>query len=964
MTSERWQKIEQLYHAALEREEGQRATYLLEACVGDDELRREVESLLAQEKRTDGFLESPALEGTARAMELNLRQSLNGQQLGTYKIVSLLGAGGMGEVYQAHDTKLGRDVAIKVVPAAFVHDAERLARFQREARMLAALNHPNIATIHGLEQADGVHYLVMELVLGQTLAERVSSGALKIEEALKVAAQIAEALEAAHEKGVIHRDLKPANVKVTPEGRLKVLDFGLAKAFAGNSALDLSNALTLTAMGTEDGRILGTPAYMSPEQARGKAVDKRSDIWAFGCLLYELLTGRQAFHGDTLSDMIGSILEKEPDWRALPPSTPGKIRDLVRRCLQKDMNLRLQAAGDARIEINEALAAPATISPEVLQVRRRTIWQWVLVAGLACVVVAAIVGFAVWNLKPAPVRPVSRTLINLPPGDQLAALDFPAIAISQDGTQLAYVASRGGIRQIYLRFLDSLEARPLAGTEGANTPFFSPDGRWLGFFAGNSLKKISVTGGAALTLANMAEPRGASWAAGGTIVFSPGVSSPLLQIPDAGGVSQSVTHLEKDEAWQYWPEVLPDSKAVLFKTANSNPGIVIQSLATNERRDLIAGGTFPRYAASNHLIFAQGGNLMAAPFDLQLLRVTGAAVPVIEGVLSLSTNEATQYGISSSGALVYIPGKPTGARRLVWVNRNGTEQILAAPPHNYQNPRVSPDGRRVAVSITEQDTQTWLYDFARDTLTRLTFGGTLNELPAWSPDGKRIAFTSNREGPENIFWQLADGSGGLERLTTGKLDQAPRSFSPNGQLLAFVERDPNTGFDIWVLRMSDPSAGSGQGRKAQPFLNTPFTESAPNFSPDGHWLAYVSDESGRMEIYIQPYPGPRGKYQIPTDDGREPVWNPNGRELFYRSGDKMMAVDIMRRPSFTVGKPRMLFQGVYLRAFGVQPMYDVSPDGQRFLMIKPSEQPISLTQIVVVQNWFEELKQIVPTGKK
>jgi len=961
MTPERWREIEQLYHAALECDECRRAAYLHEVCAGDDALRQEVESLLAQESRAEQFLETPALEVAAKVLaEHPSKSSQVGKQLGSYKIVSMLGAGGMGEVYQARDSKLNREVAIKVLPAAFVHDAERLSRFQREARMLASLNHPNIATIYGLEQSEGVHYLVMELVPGHTLAERVSSGALKIEEALKVAAQIAEALEAAHEKGVIHRDLKPANVKVTPEGRAKVLDFGLAKALAGDSGVDLSIAQTLTAMGTEEGRILGTPAYMSPEQARGKPVDRRTDIWAFGCVLYELLTGRQAFHGDTLSDMIGSILEREPDWQALPHLTPGKIRDLVRRCLQKDKNLRVQAAGDARIEINEALAAPATISSDVLQVRGRTLWRWALVAGLACVVVAAIVGFAVWNLKPAPVRPVTRTVITLPSGDQLAALDLPAIAISPDGTQLAYVASRGGMQQIYLRFLDSLEARPLAGTEGANTPFFSPDGQWLGFFAGNSLKKISVTGGAPLTLANMAEPRGASWAAGGIIVYSPGVSSPLLKISDAGGVSKPVTHLEKDEGWQYWPEVLPDGKAVLFQTASSNSGIVMHSLATSERRDVIPGGTFPRYAASEHLIYAQEGNLMAAPFDLQRLQVTGAAVPVIEGVLSLPTNGATQYGVSSSGALVYIPGRPTGARSLVWVSRNGTAQILPAPPRNYQNPRVSPDGRRVAVSITEQDTQTWLYDFARDTLTRLTFGGILNKLPAWTPDGKRIAFTSDREGPENIFWQLADGSGGLERLTTSDRDQAPRSFSPNGQLLAFVERDPNTGFDIWVLRLSDPSAGSGQSRKAQPFLKTPFTESAPNFSPDGHWLAYVSDESGRKEIYVQPYPGPGGKYQIPTDDGSEPVWNPNGRELFYRSGDKMMAVDVVMQPSFSVGKPRMLFQGAYLRAFGAQPMYDVSPDGQRFLMIRPSEQTISLTQIVVVQNWFEELKRRVP----
>ncbi len=898
-----------------------------------------------------------------------------GTKLGAYEVLSAIGAGGMGEVYRAHDTKLGRDVAIKVLPPNFVNDPERLSRFQREARMLAALNHANIATIYGLEQSDGVTCLVMELVPGETLQERIKrDGAIPIEEALKIAGQIAEALEAAHEKSIIHRDLKPANVKVTPEGKVKVLDFGLAKAFEGDTASDdMTNSPTLTCAATMQGVILGTAAYMSPEQARGKSVDKRTDIWAFGCLLFELVSGKQAFAGEDTTEILAAVVKSEPDWGQLPAATPPTVRSLLKRCLQKDRTLRLRDAGDARIEINEALSAPATTNSELTVPAKgaRAFGPSQLLLGLAALlIVAAIASLATWNLKPSGSllpQPVSRVTITLPPGQQLAGMDAaPAVALSPDGSHLAYVARQGGAQQIYLRQMDSLEAKPIPGTDGAVDPFFSPDGQWLGFFADGKVKKVSVSGGTTLLVGEAASPNGASWGSQGTIALSPTNVSPILQVPDAGGAATSISRFEKRENSHRWPQFLPDGKTVLFAagfTAGNwtNVEITAQPPGSGARRDLILG-TAPHYAPSGHLIYAQGGSLMAVPFDPQRLAVTGTAVPVVEGVQQSGVSGHAQYSLSDNGSLVYVPGGfQSNQSKLVWVNRNGTEQPLAAPGHNYVYPRIAPDGRRATLAIAEdQGAQVWLYDL-QERLTRLTFEGAANNVPTWSPDGKRVAFLSYNGGQaegQNILWQLADGSGGPERLTTGDFLHAPLSFSPDGQLLAFIESNPATGYDIWVLHISD--------RKAQPFIRTQFNESAPEFSPpDGRWLAYVSNESGRNEIYVQAYPGPGGKWQISTDGGTEPVWNHNGRELFYRDRNKMMAVDITTQPGFSAGKPRLLFEGSYLATPATFPNYDVSLDGQRFLMLKPmaSAEPPP-TQINVVLNWFEELKQKVPVEKR
>jgi serine/threonine-protein kinase len=728
---------------------------------------------------------------------------------------------------------------------------------------------------------------------------------------------------------------------------------------------------------TMQGTILGTAAYMSPEQARGKSVDKRTDIWAFGCVLYELLMGRRAFQGETTTEILAAVLRGEPDWQALPEATPFSMRVLLRRCLQKEMTKRARDAGDARIEIEEALVAPvnadlttAATTKDSLIFGRRA-----LTLSLGALLLGAVIASLVaWNLKPTPSpQPVSRTVITLPPGQQLAGLESgPAMALSHDGTHLAYVARQSGTQRIYLRALDNLEANPIPGTEGAVNPFFSPDDQWVGFFAGGKLKKISVSGGAALTLGDAPFPNGASWGSLGTIAFTPtGGASALLQVPDTGGNPQPLIHLAKGEVAQRWADFLPDGKAVLFGAGTnaisfSNAQVAVQSLGTGERRNLIQGATYPRYASSGHLVYAQGGSLMAVPFDAQRLTTMGSTVPVVVGVLQSPTTGAAQYSLSANGSLVYVSGGVQSAqRRLVWVNRNGSEQLLAAPAHAYFAPRLSPDGRRIAVGITEQDSQIWLYDLSRETLTRFTFEGNANLNPTWTPDGKRIAFDSTREGPLNLFWQLADGSGGLERLSRSDYTQVSISWSPDGQLLAYFEVNPTTQRDIWVLQVGDPSASSGQVRKSQPFLRTPFDEAVPRFSPDGRWLAYFSDESGRYEIYVQPYPGPGGKWQISTEGGTEPAWNPNGRELFYRSGDKMMVVEIATQPGFAAGTPRMLFAGLYEVAPVPSADYDVSPDGQRFLMLKSADQAEAApTQINVVLNWFEELKQKVPTGKK
>ena len=894
---------------------------------------------------------------------------LPGRRLGPHEILSAIGAGGMGEVYRARDTRLDRIVAIKVLPTHLADRSELRERFEREARTIASLNHPHICTLFDIGQQDGIDYLVMEYLEGETLAQRLLKGPLPLEQVLQFAIEIADALDKAHRKGITHRDLKPGNIMITKSGT-KLLDFGLAKLKqeATPANVPLSELPTANDPLTAEGSIVGTMQYMAPEQLEGKEVDARTDIFAFGAVVYEMATGKRAFEGKTQASLIAKILETDPvPMAALQPMTPPALDRVVKRCLAKDPENRWQTARDLEVELKWIAEGGSQVTLASTAAARgiRALGRRALIFGLGVLLlVAVIASLAAWNLKPSPPQPVSRLVVNLPPGQQLAGLDNgPAVALSPDGTRLAYVARQSGTQQLYLRAMDSPEARLIPGTEGAVSPFFSPDGQWVGFFAGGKLMKVSVSGGAALTLGDAAFPRGVSWSSHGMIGFVPTNVSVLRQMSDAGGAPESLTRLEKGEVSHRWPEFLPGGKAVLFVAGSSainwnNAKVVVQSVGTRERVDLVQGGTQPQYSPSGHLVYAQGGNLMAVPFDPQRLAVSGTAAPVVEGVLQSAFSGATQYSISATGTLVYVSGGLQSVQsKLVWVNRNGAEQPVAAPAHAYMFPRLAPDGRRVAVGITEQGTQNWLYDLSRDTLTRLTFEGKANLGPIWTPDGKRVAFNSDKEGPPNLFWQLADGSGGLERLTTSQFAQTPSSWSPDGQLLAFIEINPTTGVDVMVLRLGD--------RKVQPFLQTPFNETSPRFSPDGRWLAYISDESGRFEIYAQPYPGPGGKWQISTEGGSEPLWNPNGRELFYRSGDKIMAVEIITQPSFSAGKSKVLFGGSYQPTPATLTNYDVSPDGQRFLMLKPSEQAQAApTQINVVLNWFEELKHKVPTGNK
>ena len=965
MTPERWKKIEQLCNAALEREAGQRGAFLLQACGGDDELRREVESLLAQEKPADRFLESSDAEHAVKQLGKGRgdgAEKLIGKRLGSYQIVSLVGAGGMGEVYRARDTRLDRTVAIKVLPERLAERAELRERFEREARTIASLNHPHICTLYDVGREGGTDYLVMEYVEGETLAERLKKGSLPVEQVLRYAIEIADALDKAHRKGITHRDLKPGNIMLTKSGA-KLLDFGLAKLRPGsNQGTRFSELPTEKSDVTATGTILGTLQYMAPEQLEGKEADARTDIFAFGVVVYEMATGKKAFEGKSQASLIAKILETDPaPMSSLQPMTPPALDRLVKKCLAKEPERRWQAASDVCDELKWIADAPETSGKEVTPARSapRKAWLRLTATASAALIILVLGAVAMWYMKPSPTLPVTRTVIALPPDQQLAGTAFPAVALSHDGRQLAYVASRSGSGvppQLFLRALDGLDARPIPGTEGGVAPFFSSDDQWLGFFQSGSLKKVSVNGGASVSLTGAVNPRGASWNTPGTIIFSPDSAAALQQVSDQGGAFQPLSKLEPSEASHRWPDVLPDGRAVLFVGGNPQAMFVaVQEIGTAKRKNLIQSAGFPKYAPSGHLLYVQGTTLMAVPFDAKRLEVRGAAVPVAEGISIPANSGAAQYSFSSTGTLLYVSGGVDAAqRKLVWVSRNGTEQILPAAPGDYDNPRLSPDGHRVALEV---GTQIWIYDLSRDALTRFTFEGTQSVDPVWTPDGKHISFRSNKDGQPNIYWQLADGSGGLERLTTGQFLHVPKSWSPDGQFLAFHENNPVTKKDIWVLRLND--------RKTEPFLRTPFNEGAPTFSPDGRWLAYSSDESGRFEVYVQPFPGPGGKWQISTDGGLEPAWNHNGRELFYRNGSKMMAVEVTSQPSFAVGKPKMLFQGEYLSVAPGQTntAYDVSPDGQRFLMVKETGRAISSTQINVVQNWFEELKRRAPVGK-
>jgi len=905
-----------------------------------------------------------------------------GTRLGPYEILSALGAGGMGEVYRATDTNLKRQVAIKVLPAVVSSDPDRLARFQREAEVLAALNHPNIAHIHGLEKADGTIALVMELVEGPTLADRIAQGAIPPGDALPIAKQIAEALEAAHEQGIVHRDLKPANIKVRPDGAVKVLDFGLAKAMeptgATVSSVSMSPTITTPAM-TQAGMILGTAAYMSPEQVRGTAVDKRADLWAFGVVLFEMLTGKRLFEGATISDTLASVLKTDPDWIALPEQLPASIRRLLRRCLEKDRKRRLADAGDARLEIDDALSAPAADSEHAVAPSRRV--TPVGIAAIAAgVLVTALVMWAVTRpTASTPLQP-SRFVIVPPAAQALAFSGFERdLAISPDGSRLVYTG--GPQAQLMVRAIDQLDVQVVAGITFAYAPFISPDGRWIGFFTvgGNAeLKKVSITGGAPITVCRVnGRALGASWAADETIVFATNDSSTgLLRVQAGGGEPTVLTTPDaaKGESDHVFPSVLPGGRGVLFTiTAPDGPAnsqIAVLDFQTGRRTTLIRGANHAEYLETGHLVYAVAGTLRAVRFDLRTLTVRGDPVPVVEQVQALATG-ATNFSISQRGTLAYVPGGTgtvSGASRsLTWVTRQGIEESIPAPVRAYLHLRLSPDGTRIALDIQDQDQDIWTWDLARRALDRLTVGPDPELFPVWTPDGQRLVYTSLRGGP-GMYWQQADGSGAPERLTTSITVQVPYSISSDGTRLVFGKVIPNSGREIWLMTLPHSTPlGSGAPRTV-PLLQKPsFNQMNSEISPDGRWLAYQSNESSQDEIYVRPFPAVNdGRWPVSIDGGAQPVWARNGQELFYRHGSTVMSVPVhTTTTTFSAGTPMRLFEGRYLSPpQGLSGRtYDVSRDGQRFLMIKdaPAGDPKATpATMVVVLNWFEELKARVP----
>jgi len=905
--------------------------------------------------------------------------SLVGQKLGSFEIVEVIGRGGMGVVYLAHDTKLDRSAAIKGMPAELQADSTARTRFTREAKILASLSHPNIAVIHDIiEQDEGTGYLVLEYVPGQTLAERITEGPLTLQEVLTIALQIAEAVAAAHEHDVIHRDLKPGNIKLTPDGRVKVLDFGLAKALGGESSEKPTTV-------TQPGRVIGTPAYMSPEQARGKRIDKRSDIWSFGCVLYEMLTAIVPFEGETVSDTLANILQTDPNWQALPESTPANIQVLLRRCLEKDPFRRLQHIGDAVIEIRETLSPPSTAPPTISLTRleaaprpkSRTV-AIIVVAALICILVAIVALRDPWYASSLPKSQLSRFVINLAQGETIAGTAYELAAVgsevtlSPDGTRVVYVVCRGNTSHLCLRSLKDFDAKTVEGTEGAKAPFFSPNGSWIGFFAEGKLKKISLLGGAPQTICEVKRAREGCWLEDNTIVFADEQRYGLWQVSANGGEPGQLTSSlrfprEEREHSHLFPHILPEGKGVLFTIASpGQTNIATFSFETDQYKTLIERGSCAHYVHTGHLVHSLAGDLIAVPFDLKAMKVTGPSVPVVEGAISFGWYGGAHFSVSRNGSLVYVPGSAATEtnKRIVRVNRAGKVEALPVPLGDYQSPRIAPDGERLLVVESKPETkpQLWVFDLARGTKRRFTDDRGDTYWGIWTPDGKQIVFNSSLGGETmDLYSKLADGSASEKDLTeqTDQLHLVPMSWANDGKTLIITAVDAKTtNFDIARL----PEGAD----TPQPLINTRFNEFHPAISPSGRWLAYSSDESGRVEIYIRSYPGPGGAIPVTTDGGREPVWDPSEKELYYRddTGDKVFKVSILTEPTVQIGSPELLFEGRYLGSSSFWGrVYDISPQGDFFILIEEQEtQPA--TQINVVLNWFEELKRLVPTRKE
>lgn len=878
-----------------------------------------------------------------------------GGKIGQFRIESELGRGGMGVVYLAHDTKLDRQVAIKNLPPEMIANPEVRSRFSREARILASLNHPNIATIYEeLEEGEGASYLILEYVPGDTLSERIVPGGLKLEETLSVALQIAEAVAAAHEKGIIHRDLKPGNIKITPEGKVKVLDFGIARTV---SSEPISQQSTVT----ELGKIIGTPTYMSPEQVRGQEVDRRSDIWSFGCVLYEMLTGRVPFEGETGSDTLAGILERGPDWQALPKSTPTNIQILLRRCLEKDRRRRLQHIGDAAIEISETLNVPAVAPPMVTLpegISRPAGLRRPMVCGAICLLFGAIAAVAVTYILMKPtVGPSLHIPESLPP-DKMLNQDRSEIALSPDGKLLVYVGGVGNTTRLFLSEVGKNVVTELKETKGARLPFFSHDSKKIGFFADGKLKTLLLGSDRPDPLCDAPHYAGGSWGADNTILFSPTWGGGLWEVSVDERVAKEITTPEPNngEFGHWWPEVLPGSEAVLFtiwKTTINDAQVAVLYIKTGKIQILINGATHARYASTGHLLYAQSGTLWAAPIDLNKpkIKIGKARIVVATGLKQRPASGYAPFCFSKDFRVLYYVrgGEWLAERQFVWWNRETRAvEPLSLESGAYSNPCLSPEGDRFAYTkFDRSDFNIWVYDFVSKIPQRLTFESS-NFLPFWTPDSSKLTFTTYREGPFSVYWMPADGSSKEGPLVTDPCnDREAYCWSHDGKNLLFVVTDPCTGEDIWIYSIED-------GNTTRPLLYGISNEREAVFSPDGDRIAYVSTEEGRPEVYLTPYPKLAPK-KISTDGGCQPLWPQDSNELFYRSGDKMMAATFETEPDFSVTS-HVLFEGQYLT--GMYRNYDVSKDGQRFLMIKAAEAQPGAAQLMFVFK-----KRLVPTGK-
>jgi serine/threonine protein kinase len=994
----RWQRVEELFHAARALPLEERSTFLIDACPQDESLRLEVEALLSEPASDDGWIgEPPPVILTGPSLDSG-SGSMTGRSVGGYRLESLLGAGGMGEVYRAHDAKLGRDVAIKFLPPGFAGDRDRLARFEREARMLGAINHPNICAIYGFEEAEGLRFLILELIEGETLADMLARRArqhperrgLPQTQVLEIARQITDALEAAHEKGIVHRDLKPANITIAATNIIKVLDFGLAKIVGATAS---APGVTQAPPADGNGAVLGTAAYMSPEQARGLAVDKRTDIWAFGCVLYEVLTGTVAFAGNTVSDTIVRILDREPDWSALPVETPGAVRRLLHRCLTKDPKLRLRDIADARIEIDAVDDAPPEAAPSQRKRSAPPSWiPWGIGFGLAGAIISLL--YASWPAQEQPGASPLQLSIELTSDATVAqspASQFgDAVALSPVGDLIAFIARdrADGPQRLYVRRLNQLNglrATPMPGTENALAPFFSHDGSKIGFFSPGYLKAVAVAGGAPEIVTASGEGRGAWWGEDDTILFAQRQASggPLLRVASTGGTPQAATSLGEGELFQLWPQVLPGGKAVLFTSsrtfgAYNDADLVVQTLPDGPRKIVQRTGYHGRYVPtglaptgadreSGHLVYIHDGTLFATPFNLARLKPTGPTIPVIAGVRSNPITAGVQFTASETGTLVYLPGQLTMDIPLVWVDQQGSSTPLKIAPRNWYNPMFSPDGTRLALEIRDGASDVYVHDVLSGTLQKLTTGATQDARPIWSPTGGGVAFASDRGSALNLYWQRADGTGGAYPLTESSQSQRPGSWSPDGRYLAYEQENGETKLDLMIVPMEGNDVTGWKAGTPIEFLKTPAVEADPMFSPDGRWIAYVSNESGRaLDVYVRPFPGPGSTTIVSSGGGAHPVWS-RTNELFFSRYDQIMVVPYeVTGGSFRAGQARLWSEARYQTRGTANRMFALDPKGPRFVLAPASGNGAvgnKLENVVLIQNFFAELRRLAPSSK-